>query len=151
MLHEREQNTVPGVLVSVDECGCKQEVEILRNLRDHWTRACRWQRKYMNTNKQKKKAIREERWAHCLVINVNGNLVVFKKYHFFLYTLRGLLVHSPWQMSELSSLDAPEIDTNKIDTNQRSYISKGRLMHVKIYAKTLHKCKLSHSDQKRTD
>lgn len=41
MLHEREQNTVPGVLVSVDECGCKQEVEILRNLRDHWTRACR--------------------------------------------------------------------------------------------------------------
>lgn len=54
-------------------------------------------------------------------------------------------------MSELSSLDVPEIDTNKIDTNQRSYISKGRLMHVKIYAKTLHKCKLSHSDQKRTD
>lgn len=53
MLHEREQNTVPGVLVSVDECGCKQEVEILRNLRDHWTRACRKQRKYMNTNKQK--------------------------------------------------------------------------------------------------
>lgn len=54
-------------------------------------------------------------------------------------------------MSELSSLDVPEIDKNKIDKNQRSYISKGSLMHVKIYAKTLHKYELSHSDQKRTD
>lgn len=150
MLHEREQNTVPGVLVSVDECGCKQEVEILRNLRDHWTRACRWQRKYMNTNKQKK-SHQGGKVSTPSDNKCKWNLVVFKKYHFFLYTLRGLLVHSPWQMSELSSLDAPEIDTNKIDTNQRSYISKGSLTHVKIYAKTLHKCKLSHSDQKRTD
>lgn len=30
---------LPGVFVSVDESGCEQKVEILRDLRDHWAGA----------------------------------------------------------------------------------------------------------------
>lgn len=35
-------NCLPRVFVSIDESGCKQKVEILRNLRDHWAGICGW-------------------------------------------------------------------------------------------------------------
>lgn len=34
------QFCLPRVFVSVDESGCKQKVEILRDLRDHWAGTC---------------------------------------------------------------------------------------------------------------
>lgn len=146
MLHEREQNSTWGT------CLCRW-VWVQTGSRDTekpegpLDQGLQMTVKIYEHKQWEKNKPSGGKWAHCLIINVNGNLVVFKKYHFFLYTMRGLVVHSPWQMSELSSLDVPEMDTN-----QRSYISEGSLgTHVKIYAKTLHKCKLSHSDQKRTD